>query len=93
MNVAEANAWNTVLQSLETGASEDTRRSGVLAAEYLTTRANASLHAGPVAPQVARLVETVHSAVEIAADHPDWPEEVRLPGRPVETAQPTGGVL
>jgi len=92
MNIAEANAWNTVLRSLETGASEDTQRSGVLAAEYLAGRARASLKAGPVGPQVASLVEDVHNAVEVAL----WDESsavVRLPGRPVETTQPAGGVL
>lgn len=92
MNVTEANAWNTVLQSLETGAGEDTQRSGVLAAKYLAGRARASLKAGPVPPQVATLLEDVHNAVEVAL----WDESsatVRLPHRAVETTQPTGGVL
>lgn len=65
MNVAEANAWNTVLRSLETDATRDTRHRGVAAAEYLADRARASLNAGPVSSQVATVLEDVHNAIEV----------------------------
>lgn len=92
MNIAEANSLGRLLQSLETGASERTREEGITAAEFLAKRARVALNAGPVAPQVAAFVADVHTAIDTAAAD-DMGLVVELPTRPVEVAQPVGGVL
>ena len=93
MNAGEALAFNHLLASLETGASEATQQRGVKAAEYLANRARTSVPRGPVAPQVAALVEDVHRAVEVALWDETESAVVRLGERAVVTTEPTGGVL
>lgn len=91
MNVAEANAFFQLAQSLETDATDEQRQRGAQAAEFLAKRARVCLNAGPAALQVVSLVEDVHTV--IADAYEAGLDSVQLGERTVETASGRGDLL
>lgn len=91
MNVAEANAFFQLAQSLETDTTDEQRQRGAQAAEFLAKRARVCLNAGPAALQVVSLVEDVHTV--IADAYEAGLDRVQLGERAVETASARGDLL
>ncbi len=91
MNVAEANAFFQLAQSLETDATDEQRQRGAQAAEFLAKRARVCLNAGPAALQVVSLVEDVHTVIADAyeADVPASASRASTPGTGVASSPTT----
>lgn len=94
MNISEANAWYAVLEGLRTPSSTVEQERALDAVEFLTQRASDTLGAGRRPAQAKVLVGDVMAAVQLAIDHPVFPQIVDWSARrPIDTTHAVGGVL